>query len=1194
MPLSDLATQRFQILAFDRRDPPFPLESRSDGAVMRLGSFGDVGLWAASDSPHNELRLGPGKPLALLVYLAAAPGRRSSREHLLELLWSDSTADEARHVLRQVTWQLRRRLGDDIVQTVGDDLLLTDQVESDRTLFLDAFDAGRLEDALAVYRGEFLPSFATPGATGFERWADLERLRLRSIFLRAAETVARQFLAGGQPRAAVALARRARDADRLSPSAWRLLLEALSSAGDTLGALTEADALEETFRTEEIEVDAATLAAIRLVRRLPSEVSPEDLTRGRFAADLVGREREFSAIIQAWHRARHSGAAQSIRVLGDAGIGKTRLLTDVLARLRASRARVAYVRAYPNQQSIPFGLLGDIVGVLAKMPGAAGVSPTVAGSLIALAPGLAGAFPSAISEPSSHEDALRRRYLAVHELLVAVSDEVPLALFIDDVHWADGASRAALLAVLDRLSTERLLVVSTSRPLPGTVETGGLTLRLSALTAEDVEALVASLGELPDLRWSDTFASALHRATSGVPLLTLEVLQDLLDQQLLVLSGGAWAAPQPAVLLGALRRGVALQQRVGRLDADARTILLHLAIAGGPTPLARLTRSLGFADDVLASHLDALERAGHIKRAAEGLEVAHDSIADVVIASAAVADARTAHASCGAVIMEERSANFAELVLAARHLEAAGIAERLPDLLMRAALVLRRSGDRRSPQAIAVDVVREVLGPQAARERSATLEHQLRRRLNRPRRQLVAASALVLCSLGTWAVGRILAAPTRQPAASLLVVSDFPFDFPAFVIDLTRAMFDGSHKEPLDARTLGRAHIEYAGSPFFEDQVVESPAGSDWLIAAPGRIFSRLMAGRHLAIAPIVRHLGYVRDPSWSPDGSEVVFARERDAGPGYELALVERMTKRVRPLFPAPSDSVAGRFATDRTPVWGPDGTRIAFVRASTDSEPGSLCWSTADGKKVSCHSSSSTWAVRAWRGTTHVIVESVSGGKHDLSEVHIDSGSVHVLVNDVGDTRVSADGQWFVQSCQTRACGPSGWVIGLVSRPSTARPLIKSPSPEAVRRYEKEVKAGRGLPHGLTSKLHVFWRAPRVAPPYVASLRVGMDFMVPGEPARFTIDWLDQHGRPIRPSVVSAYATEPEAADLEQSGRVLWRRALVAGRFVFTAGGWRADTAVLVGPDSLGKPASFTDSRRIIRDAVRRWSQAAPAATR
>lgn len=800
---------------------------------MRLETLGYVGLWETlSDSTRGERRLGPGKPLALLAYLAAAPGRRSSREHLVGMLWSDRPAEEARHVLRQVTWQLRRRLGEEVLATVGDELVLTNDVQSDRADFLEAVDRGRLEEALGVYRGEFLPAFATPGATGFEQWADIERLRLRNVFVRASETVARQLLAAGQARAAVSVARRARDADRLNTSAWRLLLEALSSSGDSLGAATEADALEQTFRDEDLELDTAASSTIRLARRLPADATPDDVTRSRVVTDLVGREREFSTVIQAWEHVRHGLGAQAVHVLGEAGIGKTRLVSDVVARLRATRARVAHVRAYPNHQSLPFGLLGDIVTVIAKMPGAVGVSPVAAASLVSLAPSLTGTFPSTAHEqPTPRDEALRRRYLAVHELLVAVSDEAPLALVIDDLHWADDASRAAIFAVLDRLAGERLLVVTASRPAAGAMEPPGPTVRLAPLSEEDVEALVASLGELPDLPWAEAFPSALHGATDGVPLLIIEVLQDAGDEGLLVRNQKVWTAPRPRDLLTALGTGAALQQRVERLGVEARRVVLHLAVAGGPTPADRLAASLRYADDALAAHVEMLERGGFVKKTAAGLEVAHDSLGDVLLAAASEEDMRAARVSIGAAIADEPGATVSDLVRAARHLDAAQEIHTVPVVLERAALKLRRSGDHRPARVLAGDLVREALGPDADAERSALLQRHVRRRLTRPHRQMAAACGLAALSLGGWGVERTLAAEARRPVASLIVSWVFPGGEGVVPLDLTKEMFDGRPRAPLQLEKLrsrreeNRFPLTYFG---LSDGATESPAGGEW------------------------------------------------------------------------------------------------------------------------------------------------------------------------------------------------------------------------------------------------------------------------------------------------------------------------------------------------------------------------------
>lgn len=337
----------------------------------------------------------------------------------------------------------------------------------------------------------------------------------------------------------------------------------------------------------------------------------------------------------------------------------------------------------------------------------------------------------------------------------------------------------------------------------------------------------------------------------------------------------------------------------------------------------------------------------------------------------------------------------------------------------------------------------------------------------------------------------------------------------------------------------------------------------------------------------LVRHVGILRDPTWSPDGSALVFARERYDGTGYELAVVERVTKRIRVLAPISSDSLTRPLSSDRTPVWGPDGTRIAFVRASTDSEPGSLCWTTADATTVRCGTTPTpVWAVRAWRNASRVIVESVSGQRHDLSEIQLDSGQVRLLESDVGEVTVSPDGQWAARRCRKPECGSYGWLVGPVGRPNVARMLTIAQTPADVKAYAEDLKTAGGVLPNFPSTTHVSWRAPTIAPPYVALVSISMNGFGKGETLSFTPNWLDQRGQPIRPSVAESHATDRDIANLDSAGRVLWRRRTPsAGRFVFSAGGWRADTVVAVNRDSLGEPFPLAEQRTIIRDAMRRW---------
>src|SRR6185436_2972033 len=101
-----------------------------------------------------------------------------------------------------------------------------------------------VEAVVRRYTGDFFPGFAAPGGAEFERWADIERQRLRSFFWRNAETLVRRWMSTGRLREAQLLARRVRDSDVLRESGWRLLFETLIASSDVVGGTLEADAFD--------------------------------------------------------------------------------------------------------------------------------------------------------------------------------------------------------------------------------------------------------------------------------------------------------------------------------------------------------------------------------------------------------------------------------------------------------------------------------------------------------------------------------------------------------------------------------------------------------------------------------------------------------------------------------------------------------------------------------------------------------------------------------------------------------------------------------------------------------------------------------------------------------------------------------------------------------------------------------------
>ena len=626
-----------------RSSPQVTFPSRS----VLLRTLGTVDLRESASEPPI---LGLGKPLALLIYLSAAPARTATRSLLISLLWSDLEHDAAKHALRQTIWYIRRRVGRELLVTTGDTLQLIPDVSVDRDALLAASAAGRHADVVSLYAGPFVPNFATPGGSGFEDWCALERRRLLQVFRHAAEATIADQLSKGQARAAIDLARRLRDQDPYDEGGWRLLLEACASANDALAARAEGEALAQLAEREELQLEPATRALLRVARALPgdrngaTDSSPAPLQAGT----LVGREFIFSQLLGAWDVVRN-GERRHIHITGRAGLGKSRLLRDLEARLRAMRAKVAVVSGTYGARDVAYALAGELAAALARLPGRQAVAPATAATLVELNPSLSTWFDTA-PRASSREDLLRARTQAMRELALAVAYEHPIAILIDDLHWVDEPSLALLGALADGLGEAHVLLVTTGRTearqaaVASHAETRHVT--LEPLTAPQIEELVLSIAALPTEGWGSQFAGELWRTSRGSPLLALETLQLLEERGVLQRVDGTWRSGQPEALLEELRAGDALRGRLEDLERGDRWLLTLLAAAGAPLEEATLLEAADRPAEEVRARLRWLESRGVIVPLDDTWRVAHDEIGDEVLRIANVDGIARAAAAC--------------------------------------------------------------------------------------------------------------------------------------------------------------------------------------------------------------------------------------------------------------------------------------------------------------------------------------------------------------------------------------------------------------------------------------------------------------------------------------------------------------------------------------------------------------------
>jgi hypothetical protein len=422
---------------------------------------------------------------------------------------------------------------------------------------------------------------------------------------------------------------------------------------------------------------------------LPPVIPDQGLDVSRFTTPLIGRTRECRVMLDAWD-AVCSGGSRHVHITGAPGFGKTRLLQDLRDRLCAAGARCVTSRANPGERHVPYAMAANL---------AAALDPR--------------RFPEGIgADVGAWEDALRRHPAVMAELLSGETREGPLAVLVDDVQWGDAFTRGILSRQLVNASQARVLFVTTSRPvMDGIMERDDTDfLFLEPLDRRQVLELLTSLGTLPETPWAGELAAALHRTSTGSPLLVLETLELAREQALLrVAPPGRWVSADEASLSALLHAGGALRSRVASLDRGQSWLLLVLSCAGVPCEMTALGTVSARIPVELGPDLAGLERRGLARRVGEHWLPTHDTIAEMTVEISRPEDIHAAHHALGRMLSHEH-ARSTDLSRAGQHFRAAGESDLLSRVFIRWFSVHRRRGDHRGR----LELAREFLGTDAS------------------------------------------------------------------------------------------------------------------------------------------------------------------------------------------------------------------------------------------------------------------------------------------------------------------------------------------------------------------------------------------------------------------------------------------------------------------------------------------------
>lgn len=624
--------------------------------MIELRTLGEI---AIVEEGHR-IRLGNRKLVGLLVYLACHQGRSVRRERLGTLLWEASSSTRARRSLSNALYMLRRQIPTLRIESTVDDLYLPrSTISLDAADFREAVDQERYAEAVERYHGGFLEGFWIRGAPAFEEWQELEHDRLS----RAAAYAMRRLLgdaeATGDWLRAERLADRLLELDPFDERVHVARVSAIAAGGDRDRALEESRRTTHLIR-EELGRDPGD-ALMDLVRGLESPAASTDhddtVDDDSPVTVFTGRGPEFQALRTHWDTAR-SGTARCVLVIGEAGIGKTRLSHRFLRLAALQGARILSGRCQPTESHVPLSGFANVLADGVRLEDLDDLSEPWVDLIGTLFPSVCEPPARPLDLPSTDGDLLRRRaFDAVVRLLRTIGRSAPVVLFLDDVHWADDSTVALLHHLTRVLKRSPVLILLTFRPedapadsaldrLVHTVHDHEVRrLILDELDRESVEQMIDSFEERTAFTLPPPLRDVVVRQTGGRPFFVVEILEALRGGELTadrVMEGGPPELPGTALLTSSIED--LLRARFGRLGGVAWQVAGGLAVFGRSATIDVLQEVCELDENGVIQGLEELTHKGIVRDGAARITFTHDLLREATYRALSEVRRRCLHA----------------------------------------------------------------------------------------------------------------------------------------------------------------------------------------------------------------------------------------------------------------------------------------------------------------------------------------------------------------------------------------------------------------------------------------------------------------------------------------------------------------------------------------------------------------------
>ncbi|MBI4780832.1 MAG: AAA family ATPase [Oscillatoriophycideae cyanobacterium NC_groundwater_1537_Pr4_S-0.65um_50_18] len=575
---------------------------------------------------------------ALLAYLLLHRQTPQPRQRIAVHLWPDSTDPQARTNLRKELSQLRRVLPN------ADQLLWVDtktlawhpdvQFALDVAQFEDAVKMAAtdssltqpmLEKAVELYRGDLLLDCD-------DEWIISERDRLQQKHVQVLEQLIALLEAQQGYRSALGYAQQLLQVDPLNESTYCLLMRLHGLSGDRANALQVYHRCMTILR-EELGVNPSSTTRKLYEQLLRNDESPNDNATAQSPSrphpsslrlalpPLVGREREWDVIQQWMNTTADDAPSELLLLMGEPGIGKTRLLEELRETMQTGQ--VVWGRAFAAEMVRPYGIWIDALRSLA-LP-----------STLTRSTELGFLLPE-IGQPGTAPPNRSHLFDAVVQLLSEWAQQAPVVVILDDIQWIDEASSALLhyaIRLLHHLPirfacTVRTAELKENAAVSQVVQTLRRERRLKTLEVHPLNrgqtaALVSNFKAVNTAKLSVEVVDQVFIDSGGNPLFALEVARALLHDS-------AHGQSTHRDNLEAL-----ISDRLQQLDSAAQEFLPWAASLGRSFKPTMVAKVADYPLPQLLAVIEQLEQQAVIRPSKStgnemGYDFAHDIVRQVV------------------------------------------------------------------------------------------------------------------------------------------------------------------------------------------------------------------------------------------------------------------------------------------------------------------------------------------------------------------------------------------------------------------------------------------------------------------------------------------------------------------------------------------------------------------------------------